>query len=94
MRSRVSWEELVKAAEQVKKDSWGRWAERHGDWGRDAVIYFAVRHGGLRVKEVAARVGMRYQAAVQAARRFEKMLSKDRQRGEMIAKLKRQMSHI
>ena len=30
MRRRANWDELVKAAEKVKKDRWKKWAERHG----------------------------------------------------------------
>jgi hypothetical protein len=36
---------------------------------------------------------MKYQAVVQVARRFVKMLSKDRERSTIIAKLKRQMKN-
>jgi putative transposase len=35
MKPRVRWEELVRAAEKIRDESWDQWAERHADWGRD-----------------------------------------------------------
>ncbi len=36
MRERVRWTELVRAAEKIRKEKWEGWADRHGDWTRDA----------------------------------------------------------
>lgn len=58
MRPQVRWEDLVRAAEKARGEKWEKWMERHGDWGRDGVMYVAVRHGGLRLAEVAPRVGI------------------------------------
>ena len=48
MRERVRWSELVKAAEKIKGENWQGWAERHGDWTRDAMMYVATRYSAHR----------------------------------------------
>jgi REP element-mobilizing transposase RayT len=94
LRGRVDWQEVVKAAEKVRGEKWDRWAERHGDWRRDGVMYVAVRHGGLRLAEVVRQVGMRYQAAAQGVKRFGLALADDADRQRFISKLKHQLSII
>ncbi|MGH9725258.1 MAG: hypothetical protein ACRD41_09350, partial [Candidatus Acidiferrales bacterium] len=94
MRRRAKWEELVRASEKIQGAPWERWAERHGDWGRDGVMYVAVRHGGLRLAEVAAQVGMNYQAAAQALKRFGQALADDPERKRFVSKLRQQISTI
>ncbi len=87
MRRRVGWQELVGAAEKIRGEPWDRWAERHGDWGRDGVMYVAVRHGGMRLAEVVRSVGLKYQAAAQAVKRFAQTLADDPERKRFVAKL-------
>jgi len=58
------------------------------------VIYVAVRHGGLRLAEVVRPVGMKYQAAAQAVKRFGQALVHDAERTRFVSKLKRLMSTI
>jgi hypothetical protein len=95
LRRRVRWEEVVRAAEKIRGESWAKWAERHGDWGRDGAIYVAVRYGGLRLAEVVGEVGLKYQAAAQGIKRFARMLAEnDQQRRRFVAKLKLQLSII
>jgi hypothetical protein len=94
MRRRVRWEELVRAAEKIRGEPWGRWAERHGDWGRDGVMYVAVRHGGMRLAEVVRQVGLKYQAAAQAVKRFAQTLADDPERKRFVSRLRRQLSTI
>jgi len=35
----ATWEQMVKAVEKLKGESWEQFSERHGDWGRDAVLW-------------------------------------------------------
>jgi hypothetical protein len=35
LEKRLGWQEVRKAVEKVKGESWDRFAHRHGDWGRD-----------------------------------------------------------
>lgn len=94
MRPRMEWGKLVRAAEEIKGEKWGRWAERHGDWSRDALMYVATRHGGLRLAEVAPAAGVKYQAAAQAVKRFGQALPDDRERQRFIAAIRRDMSTL
>jgi len=94
MRRRVGWEELVGAAEKMRGEPWDRWAERHGDWGRDGVMYVAVRHGGMRLAEAVRRAGVKYQAGAQAVKRFAQKLGEDAERKRFVAKLRSELSTI
>jgi putative transposase len=94
MRRRAGWEEVARAAEKIKGEKWDRWAERHGDWGRDGAMYFAVRHGGLRLAEVVRQAGMKYQAAAQAVKRFGQEMAEDAERKRFVSKLKDEVSTI
>ena len=94
MRRRAQWEDLVRAAEKVRAEKWEKWAERHGDWGRDAVMYVAVHHGGQRLAEVVRQVGMKYQAAAQGVKRFAGMLADDPDRKRFVSKLIHELSTI
>ena len=94
MRRRANWGEVVRAAEKVRGEKWDEWAEQHGDWGRDAVMYVAVLHGGLRLAEVVRQVGMKYQAAAQAVKRFGQTLADDPERKRFVSKLRNELSTI
>jgi hypothetical protein len=94
MRRRASWQEVVTVAEKIKGEKWNRWVERHGDWGRDGVMYYAVRHGRLRLAEVVRQVGMKYQAAAQGVKRFGQEMADDADRKRFVTKLSQQMSNI
>jgi hypothetical protein len=94
MRKRVRWSELVRAAEKVKGEPWDGWAERHGDWTRDSMIYVARRHGGLRLAEVVAEMGIKYQAAAQAVKRFGQALPDDPERQRFVTALRSELSTI
>lgn len=94
MRRRVEWGDLVAEAEQLKGESWEEWAERHGDWGRDAVMYVGMRYGRLRLVDIARHAGMKYQAAAQAVRRFKELLPDDVERERFVSELKHQISNV
>lgn len=94
LRRQTTWEGLVRAAEQTRGEAWDRWAERHGDWGRDGVMYVAVRHGGMRLAEVVRHVGLKYQAAAQAVKRFAQTLADDPERKRFVASLRSELSTI
>ena len=85
---------MVKAAEAIRGEAWAEWSERHGDWGRDAVPYVAVHHGGLRLAEVVRHVGLKYQAAAQAVKRYGQALANNPARKRFVAKLRNALSII
>ena len=53
----ATWQQVVAAVEQVKGESWNQFAERHGDWGRDAALWLGRSAGRLRLAELGRRVG-------------------------------------
>ena len=95
MRRRLSWPEVREAAERIRGAAWKEWAERHGDWGREAAMHVAVRHGGVRLAEVVQGLkGLRYQAAAQALKRFAAVLDQDIVRQKFVLQMRRQLSII
>jgi REP element-mobilizing transposase RayT len=78
---RVPWPEIVGSAEELLGRTWKEMLTRRGDWGRDATIYVAVRYGGYRLPEVIKQLpGLKYQAAAQGVRRFQRKWSKKKER--------------
>ena len=94
MREGRRWSQLVRAAEKIKGENWQAWAERHGDWSRDATMYVATRHGGLRLAEVVREVGVKYQAAAQAVKRFGQALPDHPERKRFVVALRGNMSTV
>lgn len=79
IRHRHKFSEVVKAVEEVKGESWERFAGRHGDWGRDLVLRVARECTGMTLRELGeAAGGMDYGAVSVAVRRMENRLKEDR----------------
>jgi hypothetical protein len=77
------------------RSPWEEWAERHGDWGRDAAMYVSVPHGRMRLAEVVRAVkGLRYQAAARAVKRFGEAIAQDPERRRFASKLAQQLSTV
>lgn len=89
---RIEWPHLVKLAERLLERSWARMVEGHRDWGRDGVMYVAVRHGGHGLAEVVRRIeGLKYPAGAQAVRRFGERLKRDHDKERFVEAMKRQL---
>ncbi len=70
---------VIRAVERVKGENWDAFRERHGDRGRDLVLYLGRRACGLKLRELAAAVGLRNHAVVATnASRYAKTLAEDR----------------
>jgi REP element-mobilizing transposase RayT len=79
-RSRPRLEEVIAAVERVKGEPWDEFRERHGDRGRDLVLYLGRRVCGLKLLALAEAVGLRNYAVVATnAKRYEQRLPSDRQ---------------
>jgi hypothetical protein len=88
----IAWPEIVAAAEALRGKRWSELAEDWGDWGRDATLYVAVRHGGQRLAEVVRAVGgVKYGAAAQAVRRFAAGLAQDAAKVRFVEGMKRSL---
>jgi putative transposase len=72
LRRRSGWAEVVSAVEKARGERWVDFRDRHGDWGRDLILWLARRTTGLTLKELGQQAGgMDYAAVSEAVRSFE-----------------------
>jgi len=73
-----SFQEIVAAVEQEKGEKWVTFRDRHGDWGRDVVLYLGRRYGGMRLRELGQQAGaLDYGSVQMAVRRFGQRQAND-----------------
>ena len=88
---RVNLERVIACVEKVKGAKWADFRDRHGDGGRDLVMYLGRRACGLKLHELARAVGVKEYAAVgMAVRRYGKRVGEDR----LLAREFRQVSKM
>lgn len=63
----MSFDEIVKMVARLKKEPWEQFRDRHGDPGRDLVLWAGRRFGGLTLKELGEGAGRMDYAAVAVA---------------------------
>jgi hypothetical protein len=86
--ARPSLAEVIGAVERMKGEKWLEFRDRHGDSGRDLVLYAGRRACALTLGELAAACGMRdYGAASAAIRRYERRLRSDREEQKQFKRL-------
>jgi REP element-mobilizing transposase RayT len=79
VRERPDFEEVVAAVEKVKGAAWEQFRDRHGDWGRDLVLYLGRQKTLLSLSELAAASGSSNAVAVSmAVKRFGQRLQSDK----------------
>jgi putative transposase len=89
----TSWEEIVAALERTKGQSWNEFAERHGDWGRDAALWLGRSAGRLRLAELGRLVGnLDYAVVSKAITRFQRRMQTDPELREHLANIQAQLS--
>jgi hypothetical protein len=78
LRKRKTFEDVVKAMERLKGEDWKAFRDKHGDSGRDLVLWCARRCTGLTLRELGAKVGgLDYTGVCLAILRVEKRSQKD-----------------
>ncbi|HEX5092261.1 MAG TPA: hypothetical protein VFV84_06175, partial [Burkholderiales bacterium] len=91
----VDWEQIVEAVERVKGEPWEKFRDRHGDWGRDAVLWLGRRIGRMKLSQLAERIGgLDYPAAGAAVSRFNRRLAKDRKLAAHIKNVQNHLSNV
>jgi len=81
----VPLEQVVAVVEQVKGERWEAFKDRHGDDGRDLVLYLARRRSGRTLREIGEALGVgEYKTVAQAVRRFEKSLPENPARRQLV----------
>ena len=75
---RPGLETVIGCVERVWGEKWGEFRDRHGDSGRDLVLYVGRTVCGLKLLELAQAVGMReYAAVAMAVKRYARQLGID-----------------
>jgi hypothetical protein len=91
-RARAGFEEVIRKVEQEKGERWEDFLDRHGDWGRDLILWLARWTTGMTLNEIGKRVGgMDYAAAGMAIRRFEICCQREKKLFRIREKLKREL---
>ncbi len=88
----LSWPQIVAALERARGEKWADFSLRHGDWGRDAALWFGRRQGRLKLGELAG--GIDYAAVSVAVRRFGQRLAKDAKLRRNLEAIETQMSYV
>jgi len=79
LRTRVTFEDVIAAVEEVKGEPWTEFAYKRGDWGRPLVMWAARRYCGLTLREIGERFdGVDYAAVSIALKRFEQAAAGNR----------------
>jgi len=89
----ASWAEIVSAVERAQGESWRDFANRHGDWGRDAALWLGRRAGRLRLAQLGQLAGgLDYAVVSKALARFGQRLGFDTSLHQQIASLQKDLS--
>jgi putative transposase len=79
---------VIHCVEAVKGEKWEAFRDRHGDAGRDLVLYLGRKACGLKLAELGQSVGVKeYATVAMAVRRFGTSLEKDRTRQEELCRI-------
>ncbi|MBI4659898.1 MAG: transposase [Verrucomicrobia bacterium] len=84
---------VIACVEEVKAEKWEEFRERHGDEGRDLVLYLGRRECGLTLNALAKAAGMGGDASVAVAlKRFEDRLMHDRAKQKHLERARQLLS--
>jgi putative transposase len=93
-QARPKLAEVIANVEKVKGVAWAEFRDRHGDDGRDLVLYVGRRACGMKLGELSAVAGMSdYKAVSIAIRRYEGQLRKSKASRELLRRVC-QMSNV
>ena len=89
LKKRRTVEEIVRMVEGIKREVKERFWNRHGDWGRDLVLWAARVYGGLTLAELGCKAGgIDYSAVSMATTRIVARAKKDYAVRKAMARLK------
>ena len=82
----------IECVEKVKGEKWREFRDRHGDRGRDLVLYLGRKMCGLKLDELARAAGLKeYASVAMAVRRYEQRSSQDPQERERLNEASRRL---
>jgi len=92
---RVTPADVVKVVERKRGESWTEFSNRHGDWGRELVLYLARRRSGLTLGEIGMALGIKeYKTVGRAVQRFAADMSRDRAKRRTVKECLVEMSLV
>ena len=76
--ARPSLAAVIQAVQKVRCEPWETFRDRHGDRGRDLVLFLGRRMCGLKLKELARESGLAaYAGVAMAVKRYEALRDRD-----------------
>ena len=88
-RERVGFDDVIREVEREKGERWEDFRDRHGDWGRDLILWLARWTTGMTLREIGKQVGgMDYATVGMAIRRFDDRCEREKGLCRMRDKLK------
>jgi len=94
-RRLLPFERVVQAVESAKGETWDRFCDRRGDWGRDLALWLGRKNCGLTLRELGSVAhGMAYPAVAKAVARMEQRLKHDHPLRAIAEKAKLALSNV
>ncbi|MBZ5534714.1 MAG: transposase [Acidobacteriia bacterium] len=88
----LSWEEVVAVVEEIKREKWHQFCDRHGDWGRDLTLSLAWKRGDLTLRALAEKVGgVDYTTVGSAIHRFHDRCRRNPELAGILARAERKL---
>jgi putative transposase len=88
----LSWEEVVAVVEEIKREKWDQFCDRHGDWGRDLTLSLAWKRGDLTLRALAEKVGgVDYTTVGSAIHRFQDRCRTNPELAKILARAERKL---
>jgi hypothetical protein len=95
LKRRPGWNRVIEVVEEFRGERWDAFRNRHGDWGRELVLYLARRQCGLSLRELGNLTGgLDYAAVSVAIRRYERRLLRQPELRKVVENVKRQLLNV
>ena len=95
LRRCVDVEDIIRVVEEKRGEAWKQFSQRHGDWGRELVLYMARKRSGLTLRQIGEKLGgLDYKTVGKAVQRFEKSLGSDAERRAQTRKCLNELSLV
>jgi putative transposase len=92
LRPSVTLNDVVATVAAMRAEPWEKWRDRHGDWGREAVLWFGRKRCGLKLQELGAAVGgLDYRSVSSALRQFARRLETDKNLARQLRAVENQL---
>lgn len=95
LKRRPEFAAVVGVVERIKREGWNQFSNRHGDWGRDLVLFLARHYCGMTLKQLGERAGVMDSWTVsKAILRFQERLKEDPQLTKFLAQAQSELSKV